>query len=283
MGDERNETMEVTITPATTADDNNGGKNGRSSPRSVYYGNKSPTERRNKNPKALPSRKISWHGEVTTSTKDVPRVDPELKPALFYNKSEISQFRAVEQRRIDKMMMKRIQRMVEEKMADEIEEAKSRGATPEDIEAMMPQTPEQIFEILGMPVGLDTMAPPAMLAVNDDATSTVPKMAAEDEPTGNFRNTSDEEHESIDSSAKSEEAVDDQQHDDTAGAADPVVGDEGETMHPKHPSYEAGDDEDVPSTNEHTTRKSDEPTPTQRTDYDVHGGWSNPLDVASSE
>ena len=155
MVDERNEIMEVTITPATTSttDDNDGGKNGRSSsPRSVYYGNKSPSERKGKNPKAPPSRKISWHGEVTTSTVDVPRVDPDLKPTLFYNKSEISQFRAVEQRRIDKMMMKRIQRMVEEKMADEIEEAKSRGATPEEIEAMMPQTPEQIFEILGMPV-----------------------------------------------------------------------------------------------------------------------------------
>ena len=281
-----NDSSEMATPTAVTVDSGNG----RSSPRSVYYGNRSLTERKTPegSQRAVPSRKVSWHGDgdITTSI-EFPRVDPELKPSLFYNKSEISQFRAVEQRRIDKMMMKRIQRMVEEKMADEIEAAKARGATPEEIEAMMPQTPEQIFEILDMPVGFDSPPPPGMM---DEPTSKVPKVVAEDEHTEKIPKVHDDEHESIDSTAGSENSVDNQLTEEALATAEsPTTEDGGHQdcevdepeTEPSHDSASSVDDTEGSSTNSHTTRKANTPVPTQRTDYDVHGGWSNPLETTS--
>ena len=104
--------------------------------------------------KSSSSRRISFHDNLTTSMKEIPSVDPETRDSLFYNKQDYQKFQAAEQRRYDKMMMKKIQGMVQEAMADQIEEALKNGATPADIEAMMPQTPDEIFTLLGTQPGV---------------------------------------------------------------------------------------------------------------------------------
>jgi hypothetical protein len=99
------------------------------------------------------NRRIRFHEqESLTRTIEVERCDPEQKDELFYNKSDFARFQQDEQRRYDRMMMKKIQKMVHEQMADQISHARAQGATEEEIDAMMPQTPEEIFAVLGTAV-----------------------------------------------------------------------------------------------------------------------------------
>lgn len=94
-------------------------------------------------------RRARWKDDIVTSVVEVPVWDEEMKSTLFYNKMDYHEFQEAEQRRYDKMMMKKIQKMVYEKMGPQLQEALDRGATPEEIEAMMPQTTEDIFSLLG--------------------------------------------------------------------------------------------------------------------------------------
>ena len=137
-------------------------EDGRGSPRSVYDDNSTiidPETNEHKStgscdddeivPSGRTRRRVSFMENLTTATIEVPAIEPEQKGELFYNKTDFARFHQDEQRRFDKMMMKKIQKMVEEKMADQLAEAYARGASPEEIAAMMPQTPEEIFALLG--------------------------------------------------------------------------------------------------------------------------------------
>lgn len=106
-------------------------------------------------------RSVSFHEPLTTSIHCIPLRSPEETADLFYNRQDFAAFQADEQRRYDKMMMKRIQQMVQEAMKDELEAAYARNATPEEIEAMMPQTTEEIFSLLGGISALDMPKPPS--------------------------------------------------------------------------------------------------------------------------
>jgi hypothetical protein len=153
------------------------------SPRSVYqHPNKpalttiEPTTRKSIADESMTSisssatnRRIRFHEqELLTSTIEVERCDPEQKEKLFYNKSDFARFQQDEQRRYDRMMMKKMQKMVQEQMSDQIAHARDQGATEEDIEAMMPQTPEEIFALLGM-AGTGGVMPqaPQNMALNE--------------------------------------------------------------------------------------------------------------------
>ena len=116
-------------------------------------------------------RRVTFHNDLTTNVLEFPRIDPEEKDSMFYNKVDFQKFQLEEQRRHDRMMMNRIQNMVQEVMADKIEEALGKGATPEEIEAMMPQTPEEIFVLLGSQPGvLDTLFAPKPINLPKDDT-----------------------------------------------------------------------------------------------------------------
>jgi hypothetical protein len=106
--------------------------------------------------------------ELLTRTIEVERCDPERKEELFYNKTDFARFQQDEQRRYDRMMMKKIQNMVHEKMADQIADARAQGSTDEEIDAMMPQTTEEIFALLGMAGGAMPQAP-RKLALDEPA------------------------------------------------------------------------------------------------------------------
>ena len=84
-----------------------------------------------------------------TEVIEVPLWDEEVKTSLFYNKMDYYDFQEAEQRRYNKMMSKQIQKMVYEKMGPQLQEAIDRGASAEEIEAIMPQTTEEIFALLG--------------------------------------------------------------------------------------------------------------------------------------
>lgn len=101
-----------------------------------------------------------WRDDVVTAVIEIPRVDDDMKPSLFYNKMDYHEFQAAEQRRYDKMMMKQIQKMVQDAMAPQLQEAIDRGATAEELEAMMPQTTEAIFALLGSIPAPAMPAPP---------------------------------------------------------------------------------------------------------------------------
>ena len=100
------------------------------------------------------TRKISFHEPLTSDVREIPRRTPEENLEQFYQREDFALFQTKEQQRYDKVMMKRIQEMVTEAMKDELEEAYARNATPEEIDAMMPQTTEEIFALLG---GMPTM------------------------------------------------------------------------------------------------------------------------------
>ena len=106
-------------------------------------------------------RKISFHEPLTTDVREIPLRTPEENVELFYQRQDFALFQAKEQQRYDKMMMKRIQQMVTEAMKDELEAAYARNATPEEIDAMMPQTTEEIFELLGGMPTMEMMKPPS--------------------------------------------------------------------------------------------------------------------------
>lgn len=106
-------------------------------------------------------RLVSFHEPLTTSIHNIPRRSPEEIEALFYNRDDFADFQAKEQRRYDKMMATRIQDMVQEAMKDKLEAAYARNATPEEIDAMMPQTTEEIFSLLGGISALDMPKPPS--------------------------------------------------------------------------------------------------------------------------
>ena len=105
-------------------------------------------------------RRTRWNDDVVTSILEIPPLDEDTKAVLFYNKTDYLDFQEKEQRRYDKMMAKQIQKLVYDAMGPQIQQAMDRGATPEEIEAMMPQTTEEIFQLLG---GLPTLTMPAPL------------------------------------------------------------------------------------------------------------------------
>jgi hypothetical protein len=104
---------------------------------------------------------VSFHEPLTTAIHCIPLRSPEESTELFYSRQDFATFQANEQRRYDKMMMKRIQEMVQEAMKDDLEAAYARNATPEEIDAMMPQTTEEIFSLLGGISALDMPKPPS--------------------------------------------------------------------------------------------------------------------------
>ncbi|KAG7367460.1 hypothetical protein IV203_030131 [Nitzschia inconspicua] len=114
-----------------------------------------------------PSRSVSFHEPLTTTIHFIPLRSPEETAELFYNREDFADFQAKEQRRYDKMMMKRIQEMVQEAMKDQLEAAYARNATPEEIDAMMPQTTEEIFLLLGGMAALDMPKPPSAVKVDE--------------------------------------------------------------------------------------------------------------------
>ncbi len=105
-------------------------------------------------------RKTRWSEALVTSIIEIPPWDEDMKSTLFYSKMDYLDFQEKEQKRYDKMMAKQIQKMVYDAMGPQLQEAMGRGATPQEIEAMMPQTTEEIFQLLG---GLPTPAMPAPL------------------------------------------------------------------------------------------------------------------------
>lgn len=105
-------------------------------------------------------RKVSFHVGFATDVHEIPPLteydknddDPDdynIMTDLFYNDADYERFRTNEQRRYDKMVAKKIQRMVQDKMQGQINEAVAQGATLEDVEAMMPKTHEEMVAILG--------------------------------------------------------------------------------------------------------------------------------------
>mmetsp|Transcript_37153 Transcript_37153/g.90079 ORF Transcript_37153/g.90079 Transcript_37153/m.90079 type:complete len:559 (-) Transcript_37153:1086-2762(-) len=92
---------------------------------------------------------VRFHDDLTTEVHEIPSYGKDLIPDLFYTKDDYARFQSKEQKRYDKRMMKQVQQMVRDAMKNEILEAEERGATPEEIDAMMPQTPEAICELLG--------------------------------------------------------------------------------------------------------------------------------------
>lgn len=72
-----------------------------------------------------------------------------LKEDLFYSDADYARFRASEQKRHEKMIAKKVQKMVHEKLRPEINKAVAAGATLEDIEAMVPKNHEEMVAYLG--------------------------------------------------------------------------------------------------------------------------------------
>jgi len=102
-------------------------------------------------------RKVSFRdGVATTDVYEIPSIAdayqlecPEIFNILFYNDTDYARFRCAEQKRYDKMIAKKIQRLVREKMKQQIEEALQRNVAPDEIEKMMPQSYAEIVNILG--------------------------------------------------------------------------------------------------------------------------------------
>jgi hypothetical protein len=109
-----------------------------------------------------------WREDVVTRVVEIPVWDDDIKPTLFYNKMDYRDFQEAEQRRYDKMMAKQIQKMVYAKMGPQLQEAMDRGASAEELEAMMPQTTEAIFALLGT---IPKPGMPAQLTANINETT----------------------------------------------------------------------------------------------------------------
>jgi hypothetical protein len=105
-------------------------------------------------------RMVTFRKDVVTQVHIVPRLEADELDTLFYSKRDFARFQASEQKRHDKKMMKQIQEMVHEAMKDQLDAAQAKGATQDEIDAMMPQTPEEIFAILG---GMPT--PPGLVPI----------------------------------------------------------------------------------------------------------------------
>jgi hypothetical protein len=118
--------------------------------------------------KAKTSRGIWFPDILITRTIEIPRVPQKEKNVFFYSKADLKRFQAEEHSRCHENMLKKIQAMVHEKMADEITAAQARGASPEEIDAMMPQTSEEIFALLGVGMQL-APAQELTLASNEPA------------------------------------------------------------------------------------------------------------------
>jgi hypothetical protein len=96
------------------------------------------------------TRRGIWFPDILiTRTIEIPRVPQKEKNDLFYSKADLKRFQVEEHYRCHENMIKKIQAMVHGKMANEIAAAQARGASPEEIDAMMPQTSEEIFALLG--------------------------------------------------------------------------------------------------------------------------------------
>jgi len=76
--------------------------------------------------------------------------DNIVKEDIFYVDADYMRFRASEQKRYDKLLTKRLQAMVMEKMQPIINEKVASGATLEDIEAMVPKTQADMIAYLGL-------------------------------------------------------------------------------------------------------------------------------------
>lgn len=76
--------------------------------------------------------------------------DNIVKEDIFYVDADYMRFRASEQKRYDKLLTKRLQAMVMEKMQPIINEKVANGATLEDIEAMVPKTHADMIAYLGL-------------------------------------------------------------------------------------------------------------------------------------
>jgi len=98
---------------------------------------------------AVDGRKARWRDDVVTEVVEIPLWDDEMKESLFYGKMDYFDFQVAEQRRYDKLMSKQIQKMVYEKIGPQLQATIDRGATAEEVEAMMPQTTEAILALLG--------------------------------------------------------------------------------------------------------------------------------------
>ena len=104
-------------------------------------------------------RRVSFHTDCTTKIFEIPLLaeyDDEdsngggsIRNVLFYSQSDYDRFKASEQRRNEKMIAKKLQKLVQEQMQPRINEAVANGATLEDIEAMMPKTHEEMVAMLG--------------------------------------------------------------------------------------------------------------------------------------
>mmetsp|Transcript_4801 Transcript_4801/g.13839 ORF Transcript_4801/g.13839 Transcript_4801/m.13839 type:complete len:817 (+) Transcript_4801:227-2677(+) len=78
----------------------------------------------------------------------IPRVPRHEKAQFFYTKSELAVFRKEENQRHEKKMMKQIRGMVRERLQPKIQLAKENGATPEELDAMVPTHPQELFKVL---------------------------------------------------------------------------------------------------------------------------------------
>jgi hypothetical protein len=146
-------------------DDTTSHEEGRGSPRAVVYDGSGDliSSSINERKTATVRKQTSWHEELTTEIIEIPRVEEEMMTSLFYNKQDFQKFQQDEQRRYDKKMMKQIQGMIRDIMADQLAEATESGATPEELEAMMPQTTEEIFAMLGSLPAASMPLPPKAL------------------------------------------------------------------------------------------------------------------------
>jgi hypothetical protein len=110
---------------------------------------------------------VSFPSELTTSIYEIPKRTVEENTELFYNTDDFMKFQTNEQRRYDKMMAKRTQQLVEEAMKDQLHAAYERNATPEEIDAIMPQTTEEIFNLIGGFEALNIPKPPPVVVQNE--------------------------------------------------------------------------------------------------------------------
>jgi len=97
-------------------------------------------------------RKVSFKVGFTGDIFEIPHNDYDTqntKNDLFYSDADYDRFKASEQKRYNKLVAKKIQQMVHEKMQPAINEAVANGATLEDIEAMVPKTHAQMVAYLG--------------------------------------------------------------------------------------------------------------------------------------
>lgn len=98
-------------------------------------------------------RRVSFMTGFAKAIHEIPDrneyVEKNIKDDLFYGDADYERFRASEQRRYDKVVAKKLQKMVMEKMQPAINEAVANGATLQDIEAMVPKTHDEMVAYLG--------------------------------------------------------------------------------------------------------------------------------------